>query len=87
MKGLDVDVNPDASTVTGGQNPGWIISYTRSNEEKETEAALRFLIMTVQLLSVSSNFFFVFQPLFVFVVRGDVCSRASFSLFFYPLSL
>ena len=56
LKGLDVDVNPDPSTVTGGKNPGSIISYIRSNAEEQTEALLQFLIMTAQPLSVSSNF-------------------------------
>ena len=40
LKGLDIDVNPDPSTVTGGKNPGSIISHIISNEEEQTEALL-----------------------------------------------
>ena len=55
LKGLDVDVNPDPSTVTGGKNPGSIISYIRSNEE-QNGALLQFLIIRAHPLSASSNF-------------------------------
>lgn len=66
LKGLDIDVDPDPSTVTGGTNLVSIISCIRSNEEK-TQALLRFVIM----IDDSPAPFGEFQPFihFSFLLR------------------